>query len=132
MYVAIRGTNVRGGDKRLAEQLIKFLETVDVTLSYVCSLRTRVDLMAIVADDADRRFLPTVFTPRLAAIVLTHISSILYDATHRPRKGTVILVVHGLDESTMNRSVRRGGPWCTKRRAKPLSLKSFWSPVATE
>jgi hypothetical protein len=34
---AIRGTNVREEDKLLAEQLIKFLETVDVTLSYVCS-----------------------------------------------------------------------------------------------
>ena len=38
VYAAIRGTNVREEDKLLAEQLIKFLETVDVTLSYVCSL----------------------------------------------------------------------------------------------
>jgi nitrogen permease regulator 3-like protein len=37
VYAAIRGTNVREEDKLLAEQLIKFLETVDVTLSYVCS-----------------------------------------------------------------------------------------------
>ena len=108
--MAIRGTNVREEDKLLAEQLIKFLKTVDMILSYVCSLRARVDLMATVADDVDRRFLPTVFTPRLAAIVLTHISSVLYDATHRPRKGAVILVVHGLDESMLNGSVRRGGP----------------------
>jgi hypothetical protein len=36
VYAAIRGTNVRDEDKMLAEQLIKFLETVDVTLSYVC------------------------------------------------------------------------------------------------
>jgi len=36
VYAAIRGTNVREEDKLLAEQLIKFLETVDVTLSYVC------------------------------------------------------------------------------------------------
>ena len=35
VYAAIRGTNVRDEDKLLAEQLIKFLETVDVTLSYV-------------------------------------------------------------------------------------------------
>ena len=35
VYAAIRGTNVREEDKLLAEQLIKFLETVDVTLSYV-------------------------------------------------------------------------------------------------
>jgi nitrogen permease regulator 3-like protein len=35
-YAAIRGTNVREEDKLLAEQLIKFLGTVDVTLSYVC------------------------------------------------------------------------------------------------
>lgn len=32
----IRGTNVREEDKLLAGQLIKFLETVDMTLSYVC------------------------------------------------------------------------------------------------
>jgi hypothetical protein len=37
VYAAIRGTNVREEDKLLAGQLIKFLETVDVTLSYVCS-----------------------------------------------------------------------------------------------
>ena len=36
VYAAIRGTNVREEDKLLAGQLIKFLETVDVTLSYVC------------------------------------------------------------------------------------------------
>ena len=35
VYAAIRGTNVREEDKLLAEQLIKFLETVDITLSYV-------------------------------------------------------------------------------------------------
>lgn len=35
VYAAIRGTNVREEDKLLAGQLIKFLETVDVTLSYV-------------------------------------------------------------------------------------------------
>jgi hypothetical protein len=35
VYAAIRGTNVREEDKLLAEQLIKFLETVDVTLSFV-------------------------------------------------------------------------------------------------
>ncbi|KAH9998792.1 nitrogen permease regulator of amino acid transport activity 3-domain-containing protein [Russula compacta] len=35
VYAAIRGTNVREEDKLLAEQLIKFLETVDVTLSLV-------------------------------------------------------------------------------------------------
>ncbi|KAI0303606.1 nitrogen permease regulator of amino acid transport activity 3-domain-containing protein [Multifurca ochricompacta] len=33
VYAAIRGTNVREEDKLLAEQLIKFLETVDVSLS---------------------------------------------------------------------------------------------------
>ncbi|KAH9003055.1 nitrogen permease regulator of amino acid transport activity 3-domain-containing protein [Lactarius hatsudake] len=33
VYAAIRGTNVREEDKLLAEQLIKFLETVDITLS---------------------------------------------------------------------------------------------------
>lgn len=38
VYAAIRGTNVREEDKLLAGQLIKFLETVDVTLSYVCFL----------------------------------------------------------------------------------------------
>jgi nitrogen permease regulator 3-like protein len=37
VYATIRGTNVRDQDKLLAEQLIKFLETVDVTLSYVRS-----------------------------------------------------------------------------------------------
>jgi hypothetical protein len=36
VYAAIRGTNVREEDKLLAGQLIKFLETVDLTLSYVC------------------------------------------------------------------------------------------------
>lgn len=36
VYAAIRGTNVREEDKLLAEQLIRFLETVDITLSYVC------------------------------------------------------------------------------------------------
>jgi hypothetical protein len=36
VYATIRGTNVREEDKLLAGQLIKFLETVDVTLSYVC------------------------------------------------------------------------------------------------
>jgi nitrogen permease regulator 3-like protein len=35
VYAAIRGTKLREEDKLLAEQLIKFLETVDVTLSYV-------------------------------------------------------------------------------------------------
>ena len=35
VYAAIRGTNVREEDKLLAEQLIRFLETVDITLSYV-------------------------------------------------------------------------------------------------
>jgi len=35
VYAAIRGTNVREEDKLLAEQLIRFLETVDLTLSYV-------------------------------------------------------------------------------------------------
>ncbi|KAH9957403.1 nitrogen permease regulator of amino acid transport activity 3-domain-containing protein [Russula dissimulans] len=35
VYAAIRGTNVREEDKLLAEQLIRFLETVDVTLSLV-------------------------------------------------------------------------------------------------
>ena len=59
---------------------------------------------------ADDHFLPTVFTPRLAVIALTQISSVLHDAMHRPRKWAVILVVHGLDESAMNNSARRGGP----------------------
>ena len=40
VYAAIRGTNVREEDKLLAEQLIKFLETVDVTLSFVCFCRS--------------------------------------------------------------------------------------------
>ena len=35
VYVAIRGTNVREEEKLLAEQLIKFFETVDITLLYV-------------------------------------------------------------------------------------------------
>lgn len=57
-------------DKLLAEQLIKFLETVDVTLSYVFSLHTRVDLLATIAGGAHHHFLPIVFTSRLAAIAM--------------------------------------------------------------
>ena len=48
--------------------------------------RTRVDLLATVADDADHDFLPTDFTPSLAAIAFTQISNVLHDAMHRPRK----------------------------------------------
>ena len=71
-----------------------------MTLSYDCYLRTRVDLLTTVADDADHHFLPVVLTPRLAAIALTHISNVLHNPMHRPRKWAVILVVHGHDQST--------------------------------
>jgi len=47
---------------------------------------TRVDLLPTVANDTDHHFLPTVFTPRLAAIPLTQKSNVLHDAMHRPRK----------------------------------------------
>ena len=62
---------------------------------------TRIDLLATVADDADHHFLPTVFTPRLAAIPLTQIRNVLHDAMHRPRKQAVILVVHGHDDEQL-------------------------------
>lgn len=55
IYAAIRGTNVRVEDKLLAEQLIKFLETVDVNLSCVRSLCTRFNRLAILIDDAGHR-----------------------------------------------------------------------------
>ena len=40
---------------------------------------------ALVANDVDHHFLPTVFTPGLAVRALTQISSV-HDAMHRPRK----------------------------------------------
>ena len=67
---------------------------------------TRVDLLPTVSDDADHHFLPTVFTPGLAAIPLTQISNVLHDTMHRPRKQAVILVVHGHDDEQL-RSTRR-------------------------
>ena len=47
---------------------------------------SRVDLPTTVADDVDDHFLPAVFTPRLAGIVITQIGNVLHDSLHTPCK----------------------------------------------
>jgi hypothetical protein len=47
---------------------------------------SRADLPRTIADDVVDHFLPAVLTPRFAAIVLTRIGNVLYDALHSPGK----------------------------------------------
>ena len=99
ILVYMRGHGLTVGDVRRNVFLIRAYGFDD-------SKRTRVDLLTTVADDADHNFLPTVFISRPAAIPLAQISTVLHDATHRPRNrppSSLYMVM------TMNRSVRRGG-----------------------
>ena len=63
--------------------------------------RTRVDLLVPIAGEEDHHLLPTILTPRLAAIPLAEISSILHNAIHRPRKHAATLVVDGHDDKQL-------------------------------
>jgi hypothetical protein len=61
-------------------------------------------------NDVDDRFLSTVPTPRVAAIVLTQIDKVLH-ALHSPCKEAVVLVVYGHDDEWLGSvGTGHGGP----------------------